>query len=193
MGAFCKSSFLTICLITGVLFFNVFGSVKVYAQADASSFSQDQKLQLDQTISNFVSAMDDKNYDEVVNISIPPNVMEYLAGMSGLELSVFKPQVGKMMGNAMESIDIYDYAFETDKTKYYTLPDGSQYALIPTIVTMSAMGQTMRTYEETFAMYDDNRWYLVRVSDANQVRIMRIVYSQYSDVKFKPSKIEHVQ
>jgi len=61
------------------------------------------------------------------------------------------------------------------------------------IVTMSAMGQTMRTYEETFAMYDDNRWYLVRVSDANQVRIMRIVYSQYSDVKFKPGKIEHVQ
>ena len=173
--------------------FHFFGSVTASAQADASNFSQEQKLQLDQTISDFVNAMDAKNYNEVVSLSIPPNVLEYLAGMGGVELSLIKPQVSKMMRTAMESIDTFDYQFLKDDTEFYTLSDGSQYALIPSVVNMSAMGQTLRSYEDTFAMYDDNRWYLVRVSDANQVRIMRAVYPQYSVVKFKPGRLEQVQ
>lgn len=147
------------------------------------------KAALMDVVAQYRAAVDAKNYDQIVALSMPPTFLGYFAKMAGTDIETMRSGVSSQMGAMMSQIERFEYTFDEDNIRFETLPDGSVFARMPLDVTMVISGQTITAKDHNIGLYEDGRWHLVRVSEPELARMFKEAYPQFKDIEFAQTQM----
>ena len=97
------------------------------------------------------------------------------------------------MQMALAAVKITEFTMDMQAISLAQTPDGTPYALIPTRTVMETGGQTIEAKSHTLALMDGADWYLLRVSDQQQVTVLRKVYPSFAEVAFPDDSMQPVK
>jgi hypothetical protein len=157
--------------------------------AGARDLTEAESASLAQTVSGFDAAMRASDYAGVVKI-MPPRILEHIAKGAGVEVDVLRKIVIEQMGKALAAVKLVSFGMDIAKAEHRELADGTPYVLIPTEVVMDAGEGKTVARAHTLALIDADVWYLLRVSDQQQLTILRQVYPEYAGVEFPSGSVE---
>ncbi|MBL8845155.1 MAG: hypothetical protein JNN24_05240 [Hyphomicrobium zavarzinii] len=160
-----------------------------YGIAAARSLSGDEVGSLKATVQRFDAAMRGSDYGVVVD-TIPPRVLSHIAEQAGLERDKLRTLVIGMTKQALETVKLVSFGMDTSKLEEKQLADGTPFALIPTITVMDAGNGNISVNSHTLALIDGGAWYLLRVSEVQQIEILRKVYPEFAGVVFPTGSVE---
>lgn len=152
----------------------------------AEPLSSSEQALLDKTRTQFVDALRDQDYDVIVSV-IPPKVLEHIATSAGATSEQLLAELPKVMKQTMTGVTFgrADIATENlDASK--SVLEGKEYAwgFAPSTFEMTINGQNWRSVGHTLALQEDGKWYLVRTSEAEKVKILRAIYPFFASVDF---------
>lgn len=151
-----------------------------------------ERALLVETIATFDAATRAGDMDVVVE-TIPPKVMTAMSEQFGVSVQQLRDAVIAQGKAAFEGVKLISFGMDLEAATYTQTSDGQPYALIPTEVVMDAGGGNIRATSDTLALLDEGKWYLVRVSETQQVDILKRVYPGFADVTFDPGTMEAVE
>lgn len=157
--------------------------------ASARDLSSAELSSLKETVTRFDAAMHGNNYEVVVD-TIPPRVLGHIAEQSGLERDKLRTFVIATMKQTLAAVKLVSFGMDTGKLDQKQLVDGTPFALIPTHTVMDAGNGKISVNSHTLALIDDGTWYLLRVSEAQQIEILRKVYPEFAGVAFPTGSVE---
>lgn len=157
--------------------------------AAARDLSSAEVGSLEQTVSRFDAAMRGSDYEVVVD-TIPPRVLTHIAEQAGLERAKLRTFVIATMKQALATVKLVSFGMDTAKLERKELPDGTPFALIPTVTVMDAGNGRIAVNSHTLALIDGGTWYLLRVSEVQQIEILRKVYPEFAGVVFPTGSVE---
>ncbi len=160
------------------------------APADARSLDDKEKAALTATVTEFDAAMRKNDYERIVD-TVPPKVINSISAKAGLDPAKLRTTMVGLMKTLTEQVKIESFGMDIAKADYKELKSGAPYALIPT-ETVIAAGDKGRIQQKshTLALLDEGKWYLVRVSDMQQLMIVREVYPEFTGVEFPQGSME---
>lgn len=172
-----------------------------YAAADEKSIiAQEEISALENTVKNFLVAVESNDTKTLVDISAPPEMVTQIATEFGTdEAAVRRELEGVLSAENVESISLID----TNAVRVRTLRDGTLFALLPseTILEVSLdeggfdelmdVDEPIRfRAESTFlALRGKNKWYLVGVGTPQEVAILKRAFPSFSGMKFPEETI----
>ena len=159
----------------------------------ARSLEDKEKAALAQTVSDFDEAMRNNNFERIVQ-TIPPKVLSHIAGKAGVSADEVSKAMVSLMAQMLAETKIESFGMDLAAAEYKEQSDGVPYALIPTTTVLSAeaVGR-VKSQSHTLGLLDDGKWYLVRVSDAAQVAIVREVYPGFATTDFPAGSMETIK
>lgn len=158
----------------------------------ARDLTEAEKEGLAQAVESFDAAMRAKDMDTVVG-TIPPKVLAAIAEQSGVDVEQLRQAVVEQSKQAMSAVTVVSFGMDLKTAQYREATDGTPYVLIPTETVMDAGTGKMKATSQTLALLDEGKWYLLRVSDAEQVKILQTVYPQFAGLQFDPGTMEAVE
>ncbi|MEM6763009.1 MAG: hypothetical protein AAF615_09030 [Pseudomonadota bacterium] len=158
--------------------------------ATGAQLSADQAMALAARVDAFDRAVRTSDYMAMVD-AMPPRILGALAEATGTSPSVWKQSAAAMMRAAFDEATVLEFSIRLDGARYGALPDGTPYALIPTTtqIVMNAVGR-IESNAATLAIFDNGRWYLMRLNDAAQSAQLRQAYPGFADVALPESTME---
>lgn len=157
--------------------------------AAARTLSGDEVGSLKATVERFDAAMHGSDYGVVVD-TIPPRVLSHIAEQAGLDRDKLRTLVIGMTKQALETVKLVSFGMDTSKLEEKQLADGTPFALIPTVTVMDAGNGKISVNSHTLALIDGGAWYLLRVSEVQQIEILRKVYPEFAGVVFPTGSVE---
>ena len=180
----------------GLIFsLSLFGSIGQLA-ATAKEIPAANKAGLVAAIDTFEAAMKNRDFTKIINGSVPPTLLQFIAakaGIKGSELDKFKDLIKMRMVNALTRGKIVSFGMDKKTITCHELADGKFYALIPTQTVMDLNGKHWKVTGQTLGFEEKGHWYLMRVANAQQVGMVRAVYPQFKKVEFKVGSVEEVK
>ncbi|MBE7185644.1 MAG: hypothetical protein INR68_14700 [Methylobacterium mesophilicum] len=155
----------------------------------ARDLTPEENAALQQTVTRFDRAMRDGDLETIVEV-IPPRVLKQIGDRAGLDVASVRAATVQQMRSLMSQVKIESFSLDLPKAEHKELTDGTPYLLVPTETVVAAEGTRTKTISDTLAMLDENKWYLLRVSDANQVGMLRQVYPPFAGVSFPETRTE---
>lgn len=143
-------------------------------------------------IERFQTALSTQDFD-VVGKTVPPKIFEFIAGEAGITAEQLRGALTAQMQMALAAVKITEFTMDTQAISLAQTSDGTPYALIPTRTVMETGGQTIEAKSHTLALMDGADWYLLRVSDQQQVTILRKVYPSFAEVVFPDGSMQPVK
>lgn len=143
-------------------------------------------------IERFQTALSTQDFD-VVGKTVPPKIFEFIAGEAGITTEQLRGALTAQMQMALAAVKITEFTMDTQAISLAQTSDGTPYALIPTRTVMETGGQTIEAKSHTLALMDGADWYLLRVSDQQQVTILRKVYPSFAEVVFPDGSMQPVK
>ncbi len=156
--------------------------------AAARELTASERDGLKAQVAEFNEAMGALNFD-VIGATIPPKVLSHIAKTAGVPEDQLKQAIGAQMKQALAAVKIDDFSMDLDKAEYRATPDGTPYALVPTVTRMNASGAKMEASSSTLALMDEGRWYLLRIDSPNQLAMLREVYPAFATVDVPPGSM----
>ncbi len=167
----------------------VFALFLAAGPAFARPLTEVESRSLAETVASFDAAMRASDYATVIK-TIPPRIMAHIAKSAGVEVAVLPPLVVAQMKAALAQVKLVSFGMDLAKAGYHELPGGEPYVLIPTETVMDTADGKSTAKSHTLALLDGGAWYLLRVSEAPQVSILRQVYPEFAEVEFPASSLE---
>jgi hypothetical protein len=161
----------------------------VPAPAEARSLTQAEQASLTEVVHAFDAAMRSANYVGIMQV-VPSRVLEHIAGKAGVDVEHLTKAIAQQMAEVFAQVKIDSFGIDLAAAEHRELTNRTPYVLIPTEVVMTAGGQKTAFRSHTLAILDDGAWYLLRVSDAAQLEIMRQVYPEFVDIEFPRGSME---
>ncbi|HCV71742.1 MAG TPA: hypothetical protein DHE23_10230 [Agrobacterium sp.] len=152
--------------------------------------SEQDKLQTQ--IERFSAALNAQDFD-FVGRTVPPKIFEFIANDAGVSVGQLRSALTTQMQMALAAVKITEFTMDTAAISVQQTPDGTPYALVPTKTVMETGGQTIEAKSHTLALIDGTQWYLLRVSDQQQVTILRKVYPSFATVEFPEDSVQQVK
>lgn len=174
------------------LFYCLFLLVAVAYPALSRDLSPAEQDSLRTQIERFQTALSAQDFD-VVGKTVPPKIFEFIAGEAGITVEQLRGALTAQMQMALAAVKITEFAMDTQAISLAQTSDGTPYALIPTRTVMETGGQTIEAKSHTLALMDGADWYLLRVSDQQQVTILRKVYPSFAEVVFPDDSMQPVK
>ena len=179
---------------SGGIVLALFGLLAVFlflapSSTEARSLTEAETASLAATVGVFDAAMRSNDLGAVVE-TIPPRVLEHIAAGAGVGVDELRGLLIKQMGEILAQATIDSFGMDLAKAEHRELEDGTPFALIPTETVMTIDGSKTAMRSHTLALLDEGNWYLVRVSDAKQLEILRQVYPEYVGVEFPRGSME---
>ena len=153
-----------------------------------------QRQVLADRIASFDAAMRANNLTSIMT-AVPPKVLDSIATQYKVTNEQLLQAMQQQFDEAMKTVTLVSFGMDLEAAEFVTLPDGTEYALIPTETVMdlgAAAGGKMRASSTTLGLLDGETWYLVRVEDPQQVAILKQVYPGFADVTFPTGSMEPV-
>jgi hypothetical protein len=168
-------------------------ALAMWAGFGAASIARDlsggEVASLKSAVTRFDAAMRGSDYEVVVD-TIPPRVLAHIAEQSGMDRGALRTLVIATMKQALATVKLVSFSMDTGKLDQKQLGDGTPYALIPTVTVMDAGTGKISVKSDTLALIDGGAWYLLRVSEAQQIAILRKVYPEFAGVEFPSGSVE---
>lgn len=158
----------------------------------AREFSASEQDGLHKQIERFSVALNAQDF-ETVGRTVPPEIFEFIASSAGVSVEQLRGALTAQMQMALAAVKITEFTMDSEAISLAQAPDGTPYALIPTKTVMETGGQTIEAKSHTLALMDGTQWYLLRVSDQEQVAILRKVYPSFAEVEFPESSMQPVK
>ena len=157
------------------------GSARPLTEAESRSLAE--------TAAAFDAAMHKADYETVFK-TIPPRIMAHIAKSVGVDVDALRVVVIAQMKAALADVNLVSFGMDVSTAEHRELPSGEPYVLIPTETVMDTGNGKSVARSHTLALLDDGVWYLLRVSEAQQVTILRQVYPEFAEVEFPASSLE---
>lgn len=167
--------------------------VTPFTAAQARDVTAAEKQKLEATVASFDKAMRNEDY-ETITKTIPPRVMEFIAKQANVDVDTLRGVIIQQTKAALGTVKLEDFGMDVAAAKFETLSNGEPYALIATKTVMNseATGKIVAK-GDTLAVLDGGNWYLVRISDVQQLAILRKAYPEFASVEFSSSTMEAVE
>lgn len=186
-------------ILTGLM---IITSITVFADFTNKNVNQSSKINVKNSSKNTETAQEawnkvkpeikirmDKlskaavNGDYMANINeLPEKYLSYMAKKASMTVSEFKSSTIKLLGGISKDVKFTKSTNNIDNAKIGKTSKGRNYALIPTVVTMSVKGKSIESKGSILAFEDGNRWYLVNF-DRNYITSMRELYPDLMEIK----------
>lgn len=162
----------------------------VHPGAAASGLTNEQSMALAARVEAFDRAVRQSDYLSMVD-AMPPRILGALAESTGTSTSMWKQSAAAMMRAAFEEATVLEFAMRLERAQTGILADGMPYALIPTTtqIVMNAVGR-IESEAATLAIFENGRWYLMRLNDAAQSAQLRQAYPAFADVALPEATME---
>lgn len=152
----------------------------------AEPLSAEEQSSLNQTRDAFLQALENKKFDVVVQV-IPPRIIKHIATEAGATVEELLAAMPALFSTAMADATFHKSEIVTenlDATK--VVEDGKEFAwgFAPSRFEMTVSGQKIKVEGHTLALLDAGKWYLVRMSEADKVALIRKVYPFFAGVEF---------
>lgn len=158
----------------------------------ARDFSAAERSTLTGQIARFEAALKDDDFD-TVGKTVPPKILESIASGAGVSVETLRSALKTQMQMALASVKLIEFGMDMGAARFEQTPDGTPYALIPTRTLMETDGQKIEAKSHTLALIDGGEWYLLRVTDQQQVTILRKVYPAFATVQFPEGSVQPVE
>ncbi|OOO22037.1 hypothetical protein [Agrobacterium pusense] len=166
--------------------------IAVACPVSARDLSPAEQERLRAQIERFSAALNAQDF-ETVGKTVPPKIFEFIASDAGVTVEQLRSALTAQMQMALAAVKITEFTMDARAVSLTETPDGTPYALIPTKTVMETGGQTMEAKSHTLALIDGSDWYLLRVSDQQQVTILRKVYPSFATVEFPDDSTQTVK
>lgn len=166
--------------------------IAVACPVSAHDLSPAEQERLNAQIERFSSALNAQDF-ETVGKTVPPKIFEFIASDAGVTVEQLRSALTAQMQMALAAVKITEFTMDARAISLTETPDGTPYALIPTKTVMETGGQTIEAKSHTLALIDGSDWYLLRVSDQQQVTILRKVYPSFATVEFPDDSTQTVK
>ena len=166
--------------------------IAVACPVSARDFSPAEQERLRAQIERFSTALNAQDF-ETVGETVPPKIFEFIASDAGVTMEQLRSALTAQMQMALAAVKITEFTMDARAISLTETPDGTPYALIPTKTVMETGGQTIEAKSHTLALIDGSDWYLLRVSDQQQVTILRKVYPSFATVEFPDDSTQTVK
>ncbi len=156
-------------------------SVKVSDQA--------LKISLDQTILKFKVDFVQNNYEGIFG-AMPPKFLEHIAGKAKIATNDLKAAMKEAMKQTAEIVKIESFEMDSSSATVKQSSKGRYYSLIPTKTVMNVKDHgRLAAMNQTLGIYDNDRWYLARITDEKAKKILQTIYPSFSEVHIpEPTK-----
>ena len=135
------------------------------------------------SILEFENAMETKNVDSILNF-MPPKVMMVLAQKLNINIEQLQTALKDAMLNSMASITMFSFKMDLERAVSNETGTGRKYFLIPTTNTMTLENTKVLAKSQTLAFLDGGTWYLVRISEDQQIQLFKTAYPEFDNVTF---------
>lgn len=166
--------------------------IAVACPVSARDLSPAEQERLRAQIERFSTALNTKDF-KTVGKTVPPKIFEFIASDAGVTVEQLRSALTAQMQMALAAVKITEFTMDARAISLTETPDGTPYALIPTKTVMETGGQTIEAKSHTLALIDGSDWYLLRVSDQQQVTILRKVYPSFATVEFPDDSTQTVK
>lgn len=166
--------------------------IAVACPVSARDLSPAEQERLNGQIERFSTALNAQDF-ETVGKTVPPKIFEFIASDAGVTVEQLRSALTAQMQMALAAVKITEFTMDARAISLTETPDGTPYALIPTKTVMETGGQTIEAKSHTLALIDGSDWYLLRVSDQQQVTILRKVYPSFATVEFPDDSTQTVK
>lgn len=174
------------------LFYCLFLLVAIAHPALSRDLSPAEQDSLRTRIERFSTALNAQDF-EFVGTTVPPKIFEFIARDASVSVEQLRGALTTQMQMALAAVKITEFTMDTQAITLAQTPDGTPYALVPTKTVMETGGQTIEAKSHTLALMDGADWYLLRVSDQQQVTILRKVYPSFAEVEFPEDSMQPVK
>ncbi len=150
----------------------------------ARPLTEAETAALGDKVEAFDAAMRAGDYAAIIEV-IPPAMLEYIATEANVPADELLAALKGQMDEIFASVELVSFGMDVEAAEEGELADGSPYVLLPTTTVMEAEGMgRIKVDSKTLGLLDGGDWYLVRVSDAAMVGVLRQVYPQFVGVEF---------
>ena len=158
--------------------------------AIARDLSADEKARLTQTVAQFSEALQSKNVEETIRLSLPLRVLAHLAEKTKSSPEQVALVVAETLREALNQAKIGSFSMNMEKADFRTLADGTPYAFISTSTALIVAGQGKFVVDShCLAMLDEARWFLVRTSDLQQKMLLTAAYPAFLGIEFPSESV----
>ncbi|MEL6436007.1 MAG: hypothetical protein AAFP99_04335 [Pseudomonadota bacterium] len=177
-------------MMRSLLLAAVFAAFAYAHAAHARDVSAAEKQALVAAINAFDAAMTGEDYETVIDASITPAMMKFIADQNGATVEQLRPAVVAQISALMGAIQVDAFSMDTSNIEYKQTDDGTPYAMIDTVTEMTSGSQKIKATGQTLGLREDGKWYLVRVSEQQQANMLKAVYPRFNNVVFPAGKME---
>lgn len=116
------------------------------------------------------------NYAKVVDV-MPPRLLSVMARRAGQSPARLKADLGKTTAAVMSAATIHSYRATAPRSGVQSA-GGLPFARFDTITDISVGSRRQTTRTRTVGVFDNGRWYFIRVADAGAESALREAYPQ---------------
>ena len=139
-------------------------------------------------MADYQQAFIDKDYDAILDGS-SPRFSEHVAAQAGATVPELREFLIEQSKRVMAAAAIEAHELDLDAAQYLKTKYDTPYVLIPTRVVLNMPGRgRFEIIRETLAIIDDDKWWLMRITDTEQASVLQQVYPSLTNITFKPSK-----
>lgn len=151
----------------------------------AFEVSTQERASLTAAVAKFRQATLQSDFATVVSL-MPPRILAKLAETAQISVEAVKAAVVKQIEESQKVVTINHFTMADDKATFHALPDGSFYALVPTVthVGFKVREGGLQQVSQTVALKEKGKWYFVRVGNGSQASALRQAYPQFKSVTF---------
>lgn len=158
-------------------------------QAAAANLSDSQKQGIADTVAAYSKAVMASDSNVMTELSLSPKLRAAIAKKFGVaEDDLYRGLIAET-AKIMAAAQMEEYNMDVASAQYHEDKNGQPYALIPTSIKMIVNGQRATSKTHTLALYEQEKWWLIRVTD-KQVSFLREVYPEFSNVDFPKESME---
>lgn len=154
------------------------------APASARPLTEAETSALADKVAEFNAAISGGDYETIIEV-IPPAMLAHIANQAGVPVEQLLVGLKGQIKEIFASVDLVSFGMDLAAAEERELADGSPFVLIPTTTVMAAEGLgRMQVDSHTLGLLEESDWYLLRVSDAAMVGVLRQVYPPFAGVEF---------
>ncbi|MGC4026850.1 MAG: hypothetical protein QM744_17955 [Mesorhizobium sp.] len=151
-----------------------------------------ERQNLAAAVGKFDTAMRGSNLEAIPD-SMPPKLFEHIARISNTTVEQLRASMVQQMKALFEAVKVESFSMDVEKAEYLELPGGEPYALIPTETLIDTKTQKVLAKSKTLGLLENDNWYLVRIDEPQQVKILREIYPVFESISLPAGTMEVVK
>jgi hypothetical protein len=163
------------------------------ASAAGCKMTSTDREVLTATINDFSTALRLGDYQRIQRV-IPRRIIRKMAADAGASPRAVIDGLAKVMARGMQKIEVVAFDMQTENLRCTMAGSALKYVQVPTemIVDIEGAGRHSMS-SHTLALLEGGMWYLLRVSEPQELLVLTDLYPELAAIEFPPAKMTRLQ